>query len=124
MNALLKIVSEQASADLRKMIEEGNDDLLAAIHKMESEAQLQETSPKFNIGFKISIDLDKSVFDCDLSWTLKQSLSTSHAIEDPNQMPLPSEAFDDSKIIIRTGDKTVEKTLGGMKKMNGKQGKN
>jgi hypothetical protein len=74
---------------LKALIAEANDDILAAIHKMQSEAQLQETAAKFNLGFKISVDFQKSIFDCDLSWSLKQSLSVSHQIEDPKQGRLP-----------------------------------
>lgn len=85
MNALLQDIASKASQDLRDLIAEGEKDIIAAIHKMESEAQLQETKPKFSLGFKITVDLDKSVFDCDLSWTLKQSLSASHQIDDPAQ---------------------------------------
>ena len=88
MNALLEQIANHASDDLKSLIESGNDDILTAIHKVESEAQLQEQSPKFNLSFKISVDLDKSTFDCDLSWSLKQTLSVSHQIEDPAQEKL------------------------------------
>jgi hypothetical protein len=89
MNALLEQIANHASDDLKALIESGNDDILTAIHKVETEAQLQEQSPKFNLSFKISVDLDKSTFDCDLSWSLKQTLSVSHQIEDPAQVKLP-----------------------------------
>jgi len=92
MNALLNQVSEKACQDLASLIESGEKDILVAIHKMEAEAQLQGTSPKFSLGFKITVDLDKSQFDCDLSWSLKQTLGVSHKIEDPNQQPLPMDA--------------------------------
>jgi hypothetical protein len=89
MNALLEQIANHASDDLKALIESSNDDILTAIHKVETEAQLQEQSPKFNLSFKISVDLDKSTFDCDLSWSLKQTLSVSHQIEDPAQVKLP-----------------------------------
>ena len=89
MNALLEQIANHASDDLKALIESGNDDILTAIHKVETEAQFQEQSPKFNLSFKISVDLDKSTFDCDLSWSLKQTLSVSHQIEDPAQVKLP-----------------------------------
>jgi hypothetical protein len=88
MNALLQQISDNAATDLKDLIESGSEDILKAIHKAEEEAQLQEAKPKFCLGFKISIDLDKSTFDCDLSWTLKQTLGVSHQIEDPNQAKL------------------------------------
>lgn len=89
MNALLKQISEAACSDLAKLIEEGNEDILSAIHKAEEEAQLQETAPKFSLGYKITVDLDKSTFDCQLGWSFKQTLSVSHQIEDENQPKLP-----------------------------------
>lgn len=88
MNALLKQISEAACEDLAKLIEEGSDDILAAIHKAEAEAQLQETAPKFSLGFKIIVDLDKSTFDCQLGWSFKQTLSISHQIEDVAQVKM------------------------------------
>ena len=88
-NKMLKSIGEKAAVDLTAMIAEADADILAAIHKMQSEAQLQETTPKFNLSFKISVDFDKASLDCDLSWTLKQSLSVSHQLDDPNQEPLP-----------------------------------
>ncbi len=89
MNTLLESIAANASDDLKRLIEEGEKDILTAIHKATEEAQLQETAPKFNLGFKIAVDLDNSTFDCCLSWTLKQSLTVSHQLEDPNQGKLP-----------------------------------
>lgn len=89
MNALLQQISDAAAADLQDLIQSGEKDIIAAIHKATAEAQLQESTPKFALGFKISVDLDKSTFDCDLSWTLKQSLGVSHSIDDPAQVKLP-----------------------------------
>lgn len=88
MNALLKQISEAACSDLAKLIEEGNEDILSAIHKAEEEAQLQETAPKFSLGYKITVDLDKSTFDCQLGWSFKQTLSVSHQIEDEKQVKM------------------------------------
>jgi hypothetical protein len=102
MNALLKSISDNAADDLKSLIESGETDILAAIHKMESEAQLQETKPKFSLGFKITVDFDSHTYDCDLSWTLKQSLSVSHQIEDPLQEKLPGIDHDKSTVTIST----------------------
>ena len=88
MNALLKTISENASEDLRNLIEEGADDILKAIHKTEQEAQANDAKPKFSLGFKITVDFDNGSYNCDLSWSLKQTLSTSHAIDDPNKPKL------------------------------------
>ncbi len=123
MNAMLENIALNASDDLKKLITEGADDILTAIHKMESESQLQETKPKFSLGFKITVDFDKATYDCDLSWSLKQSLSVSHAIDDPNQekLPLEKDNSDDLKIEISSpGREPVKTTLGGLKKLNRK----
>ena len=121
-NPLLAQISEKASADLAALILEGNDDILTAIHKSQTEAQLQETKPKFQLGLKIVVDLEKSTFDCSLGWNLKKSLSVSHTINDPNQekLPLASGEHDDTKMTISSGGKSVETTLGDMKKLNQK----
>lgn len=89
MNALLKNIAEKSSQDLSNLIEEGNDDILAAIHKTEAQAQLQGMNPKITLGFKITVDLDKNTFDCDLSWAIKQSLGVSHSLDNPNPQNLP-----------------------------------
>lgn len=114
MNALLKQISDAACADLAKLIEEGDEDILSAIHKAEEEAQLQETAPKFSLGFKITVDLDKSTFDCQLGWSFKQTLTVSHQIEDSKQVKLP---FDDTKVTITHAGTSVETTAGKMKKV-------
>lgn len=140
MNPLLETIATQAAADLYTLIKEGNDDILTAIHKMQAEAQLQETSPKFSLGFKIAVDFDKGTYDCDLSWTLKQSLTASHKLDDPNQGKLPiGDAVQDAAksfiktvadsgttMTLKTGDKettiTAEqarKALGRIKKAQG-----
>jgi hypothetical protein len=85
MNPLLETIANQAADDLKAQIKDANDDLLAAIHKAQREAQLQESPLKFAIGFRISFDLQKSTVTNTLSWNVKQSLETSHAIEDPAQ---------------------------------------
>ena len=126
MNPLLENISEQAAEDLRNLIKEGADDILTAIHKMQEESQLQETKPKFNLGFKIVLDFDAATYNCDLSWSLKQSLSTSHQIDDPNQSKLPIEddpprvraGIDDTKLTISTpGMEPVKTTIGNLKKL-------
>ena len=91
MNALLQNIADNASEDLRKLIAEGAEDILKAIHKTEEEAQANETKPKFSLGFKITVDFDAAAYACDLSWTLKQTLGTTHSIDDPNQGKLPIE---------------------------------
>lgn len=111
MNVLLQQIANTASADLRKLIEEGAEDIQAAIHKAAEESQLQDTAPKFSLGFKIAVDLDKNAFECALSWSVKQVLSIDHAIEDPSQGKL---VIDDT---IVYGGKSVETTDGAIKKV-------
>lgn len=89
MNALLQQISDHACKDLADLIKSDEADILAAVHKAEEECQLQDTKPKFSLGYKITVDLDKSAFDCDLSWTVKQTLGVSHQIDDPSQTKLP-----------------------------------
>lgn len=91
MNALLQSVCDQALTDLEAQFKESADELLASIHKAETEAQLQESPMKFNIGFKIQLDLDKNIVTNTLSWSVKHSLETSHQIEDALQAKLPME---------------------------------
>lgn len=114
MNALLRTISENASADLARLIEEGAEDILKAIHKTEEEAQANDAKPKFSLGFKITVDLDAAQYNCDLSWSLKQTLSTSHSIDDPNQGTLEAvENFvgtvkkSGASVTIKTGGKSV-----------------
>jgi hypothetical protein len=85
---MLESIAAQASDDLKAQFKDANDDLLAAIHKAQREAQLQEAPLKFNIGFRMSFDLQKSTITNTLSWNVKQSLEISHQIEDPNQVTL------------------------------------
>lgn len=116
MNPLLAQIATQASADILKLIEEKEKDILAAIHKMEEEANIQETRPKFNLGFKITVDLDKSLFDCDLSWNIKQTVGISHQIDDPMQEKLPIED-DETKITIVHGDTKIDTTAAEMRRV-------
>jgi hypothetical protein len=92
MNPVLKTISEHASEDLSSLIKSGEADILTAMLKVEAECLLQETKPKFSLGFKITVDMSEKTFDCDLSWSLKQSLGVSHQIEDPKQTKLPLNA--------------------------------
>jgi hypothetical protein len=89
MNPLLQSISDQACTDLAAQISEAADELLSSIHKAEAEAQLQEQPLKFVIGFRISLDFDKSVVTNKLSWSVRRSLETQHMIEDPLQTKLP-----------------------------------
>ena len=88
MNPLLETIAAQAAEDLQAQFKAANDDLLSAIHKAQREAQLQEAPLKFNIGFRMSFDLQKNTVTNTLSWNVKQSLEISHEIEDPAQVKL------------------------------------
>lgn len=88
MNPLLETIAAQAAEDLQAQFKDANDDLLSAIHKAQREAQLQEAPLKFNIGFRMSFDLQKNTVTNTLSWNVKQSLEISHEIEDPAQVKL------------------------------------
>jgi|GEM_PF-4959538 len=121
-NTLLASIANQAADDLKALISEGNDDILTAIHKMQSEAQAQDAKPKFALGFKIAWDMDAGTYSCDLSWTLKQSLSTSHQLEDLNQSALPLDKFDDCPVTIKTAGGEVHTTAGKIKRVAAKLG--
>ena len=88
MDPLLETIAAQAAEDLQAQFKDANDDLLSAIHKAQREAQLQEAPLKFNIGFRMSFDLQKNTVTNTLSWNVKQSLEISHEIEDPAQVKL------------------------------------
>jgi len=114
MNALLRQIADKASEDLSKLIEEGAEDILKAIHKTEEEAQSNDAKPKFCLGFKITVDLDKSAFSCDLSWSLKQTLGVCHTIDDPNQPELSSVTISgagESVTLAREDFKTLARRL-------------
>lgn len=89
MNALLEQISNVAADQLRDFIKAGHQEITDDMGRAMSEAVLQETSPKFTLNFKIQVNPDKNVFDCDLSWALKKHLTSSHQIEDPAQTKLP-----------------------------------
>ena len=108
MNPMLQSVSDQACQDLADQFRDAEEELLQAIHKATREAQLQETPLKFNIGFKVALDLEKSVMTNTLSWSVKHSLETSHQIEDPMQMKLP--VGEGVTMKLKTGDKEVTLT--------------
>ena len=85
---LLKQISVAACADLAALIASGEEDILKAIRKMQTEAELQESTPKFVLGFKIALDTGNDAFECSLNWIVRQSLSVSHQLEDPKQEKL------------------------------------
>ena len=131
MNELLRNIASNASEDLKALIEEGAEDILKAIHKTEEEAQANDAKPKFSIGFKITVDFDAAAYSCDLSWSLKQTLGTTHSIDDPNQGKLPIGGAVDkfvetvkkggSSVTIETGGKSV--TIDGTTNFKRKGGK-
>ena len=88
LNEQLRQISAAACADLAALIASGEEDILKAIRKMQTEAELQESTPKFVLGFKIALDTNKNEFECALNWSVRQSLSVSHQIDDPKQEKL------------------------------------
>lgn len=88
LNEQLRQISAAACADLAALIACGEEDILKAIRKMQTEAELQESTPKFVLGFKIALDTGNDAFECSLTWTVRQSLSVSHSLEDPKQEKL------------------------------------
>jgi len=124
MNALLRNIADNASTDIARLIEEGAEDILKAIHKTEEEAQANEAKPKFSLGFKITVDFDAASYNCDLSWSLKQTLGTTHQIDDPNQPKLPMDESEGTVTISTPGMEPVTLTRNqfskAAKKLGGK----
>lgn len=97
MNSKLKAIIEQAAADLVSYAKEGEEKILNAWAKAEEAAELNDTTPKFSLGYSISLDLDKDTMTTDLSWRIKESLSRTANIPDPNQVPLPLQVDEDDE---------------------------
>jgi hypothetical protein len=91
MNPLLQTIKDQCVTDLAARWEEGNDEILAAIHRSQQDAQDNEADAKFNLSFSIKLDFTKSKVTTALAWSVKRSLEESHELEDPNQIKLPIE---------------------------------
>jgi hypothetical protein len=112
MNPLLKAIADQAAADLVAQFKDGEEDILASIHTLQTEAQLQDKPAKFSLGFKIELDWEKSTINNSLSWSVKHSLDTSHQIPDPNQTKLP---LDETEPTTKELEGTVTISTPGVK---------
>ena len=104
-NTQLKNIIDQACMDLCGLAYDGEDDIIAACDKAQAEAALQESKPKFNLGFTISIDPDNGSYETKLSWSVKQSLSAEHTLDDPAQTKLP--IGDKTTLEIVTGSEST-----------------
>jgi len=123
-NTLLKNIIDQSCIDLRGLALGGEEDILSALHRATAEAELQETKPKFNLSFTIAIDPDKGNFETKLSWTVKQTLSAEHTIDDAGQEKL---RLDDTTIEMvgpdgkSTGPVPLKKFTDAVEKLSGKK---
>ena len=88
MNAKLQAIAHKAAQDLIASIMESEDKILAAWHTAEEDAQENETSPKFKLGFSITLDLEADAMESRLMYSTKRSVSITSTIPDQNQMEL------------------------------------
>lgn len=89
-NPKITAIAIKAASELAGLIRESEADILAGMHKAAEEAQLQESKPKFKLGFTITLDLDADVAIYNLGWSTKVSRETSSQIPDPDQLALPN----------------------------------
>jgi hypothetical protein len=108
MNPKLKAISDEAAENLKAYCKEHEEKILEAWHSVEQEANENEESPKFKLGFAITLDLDKNTMENALTWSVRYKASGSMEIPDPNQpdlLPKPN-PDDDTTVEISSGGVT------------------
>lgn len=104
MNPKLKAIADEAAENLKAYCKEHEDKILEAWHSVENEAAENEESPKFKLGFAITLDLDKNTMENALTWSVRYKASGSMEIPDPNQPDL----------LPKSDTDTVEVSTGGV----------
>ena len=94
MNAKLKAISDEAAQNLCALVKENEEKLLEAWDACESEAQANETAPKFKLGLSITLDLDGDKMTTDLTWGVRYKATAECTIPDPDQAKLPLSGVD------------------------------
>ena len=89
MNPKLEAIAACAADNLKAAVADGEKDILDAWAQAEAEALLQETTPKFKLGFTITLDLDKDQMTTDLAWSIKHKLTITRAMPEPDQLRIP-----------------------------------
>jgi hypothetical protein len=107
MNQKLEAISDKAAADLQAYIKEHEDKILEAWNNAEQEAQDNEATPKFKLGFGISLDLDKDTMETALTWGIKFKASRTTQIPDTNQVALPLDGEGDTDGFTAKVDKII-----------------
>lgn len=89
MNSKLSAISIEAAQNLCALVKENEEKLLEAWNSCESEAQANETVPKFKLGLSITLDLDADKMTTDLTWGVRYKATAECTIPDPDQANLP-----------------------------------
>jgi len=85
----LGAIAQIAAENLTALMRENEAAIQDAISKCAEETALQDVEAKFNIGFTIALNLDKSTQTHKLTWSVRNVRETSCAIPDPAQTNLP-----------------------------------
>ena len=89
MNKILNQMAEAGAEDLRAAIEEKETEILEAIQKMaEERSETKSEAPlKFKLSLSITADLDESVVETVMSYSVKTTVKGKHEIEQENATP-------------------------------------
>lgn len=89
MNHILKQMAEAGANDLREAIEEKEPEILEAIQKLADErSETKGEAPlKFKLALSITADLDKSVVETVMSYSVKTTVKGKHEIEQEDTTP-------------------------------------
>lgn len=88
MNPKLEAITQQASDNFCKLVADASDDILKSWDAVVEEAQLQESKPKFRLGFTLTLDLDANRMESALTFGVRRKLTADDPIPDPAQLPL------------------------------------
>jgi len=102
MNEKLNAIANKAAQDFLALVKESEDNILEAWNAAEADAQENETTPKFALGFSVTLDLNANQMDSKLAFGIKRKLTITGEIPDPNQETLPLGADGESIVTIKT----------------------
>jgi hypothetical protein len=91
MNAKLTAIADEAATNLKALVKENEDKLLEAWNACESEAQENETTPKFKIGLAITLDIEADKMATALTFGVRYKSLVECEIPDPEQTKLEFE---------------------------------
>jgi hypothetical protein len=100
LNAKLSAIADEAATNLKALVRENEDKLLEAWNACESEAQENETAPKFKIGLAVTLDLDGDKMETALSFGIRYKATAECQIPDPAQMKLSG--IEQGTVTLRT----------------------